>query len=86
MSSDSTPEHPPRRGSFADGESDPQAHPEDEEVGDFAEGEELPDSAEEHHHGRFSEGQEVLGEEDPEKHVEGRFSTGEDDEPPLPVE
>ncbi len=86
MSSDSTPERPPHRGEFAEGESDPEAYPQDEEVGDFAEGEELPASHDKHRHGRFSEGQEDLGEEDPEKHVEGRFSTGQDDEPPLPVE
>jgi hypothetical protein len=38
--------------------------------------EELDDD--ERHKGRFSEGQEELGEEDPEKHIEGRFDEGED--------
>ena len=58
------------------------AAPEQPEDG-FAEGEELlPDTAEKHHHGRFSEGQEELGEEDPEKHAERRFSEGQDHEPP----
>jgi hypothetical protein len=28
------------------------------------------------HRGRFSEGQEVLGDEDPEKHIRRRFSEG----------
>ena len=29
--------------------------------------------------GRFSEGQEELGEEDPEKHLKGRFSEGQEE-------
>jgi hypothetical protein len=37
---------------------------------------------EKHHHGRYSEGQEELPEEDPEKHEERRFSEGQDHEPP----
>ena len=41
-----------------------------------------PDSPEKHHHGRFSEGQEELPEEDPEKHEERRFSEGQDHQPP----
>ena len=48
----------------------------------FARGisEEVPPGTE--HHGRFSEGQEELPEEDPEKHEERRFSEGQDHEPP----
>jgi hypothetical protein len=33
------------------------------------------------HMGRFSEGQELLGEEDPEKHIERRFSEGQEISP-----
>ena len=80
MSHDESPERD-NRSDFAEGEDDPEAFPQDEEVGSFAEGQE-----DEPHpvkpHGRFSEGQEDLGYDDPEKHVEGRFSTGEDEEPP----
>jgi hypothetical protein len=56
-------------------------HPADPEQrrGGFAEGEADPaDYPEEEHVGRFSEGEEELGEEDPEKHHEGRFSEGEE--------
>ena len=81
-------EHPgkpeqPEEG-FAEGEKQPEAFPEDEEVGRFSEGQEdLPeDDPEKIHHGRFSEGQEELPEEDPEKHEERRFSEGQDAEPP----
>jgi len=52
----------PLEGGFAEGQADPEAFPQDEEVG------------------RFSEGQEELGEEDPEKHLQGRFSEGQDSE------
>ena len=49
--------------------------------GGFAEGQADPDDyPEEEHVGRFSEGQEELGEEDPEKHYEGTFSDEEDAE------
>jgi hypothetical protein len=68
---------------FAEGEAHPEEFPQDEEIGRFSEGQEdLPENP---HHGRFSEGQEDLPEEDPEKHVEGRFSTGEDSQPPGTV-
>jgi hypothetical protein len=69
---------------FAEGEDNPEAFPEDEEVGRFSEGqEELPaEDLEKVHRGRFSEGQEDLPEEDPEKHEERRFSEGQDAEPP----
>jgi hypothetical protein len=60
-----------RHGSFAEGESDPDQHPEDEHVGTFAEGEANPEDEE--RVGRFSEGEEELGEDDPEKHREGSF-------------
>jgi hypothetical protein len=67
----------PHRGSFAEGEADPEEHPEDEHVGHFSEGQESAHS-DEGHVGRFSEGEEELGEDDPEKHVKGRFSEGEE--------
>jgi hypothetical protein len=69
---------------FAEGQADPEAFPEDEQVGRFSEGQEEngEEDPEKHHHGRFSEGQEELGEEDPEKHEEGRFSEGQDEQPP----
>ena len=55
------------------------AGPEQPEGG-FAAGEADPaEYPEEEHIGRFSEGQEDLGEEDPEKHHEGRFSEGQED-------
>jgi hypothetical protein len=79
MVNEETPD--PRRGTFAEGQA---ADPEQLEDERYSEGqEELPDSAEKRHHGRYREGVEELPEEDPEKHVEGRFSTGQDDEPPL---
>jgi hypothetical protein len=81
-------EHPgqpeqPQEG-YAEGEKNPEAFPEDEEVGRFSEGvEELPaDDPEKIHRGRFSEGEEELPEEDPEKHEERRFSEGQDHLPP----
>jgi len=52
----------PLEGGFAEGQADPEAFPQDEQVG------------------RFSEGQEELGEDDPEKQHQGRFSDEEDDE------
>jgi hypothetical protein len=56
------------------------ADPEQPETGGFAAGEshaeEYPEEA---HVGRFSEGQEDLGEDDPEKHHEGRFSEGQEE-------
>jgi hypothetical protein len=57
-------------------------HPADPEQrrGGFGEGEADPTAyPEEEHVGRFSEGEEELGEEDPEKHHEGRFSEGEEE-------
>ena len=71
---------------FAEGQERKPDTPEEERVRDFAEGQELaPLSEEEEDIGRFSEGQEELPDEDPEKHIEGRFSTGEDEEPPNVV-
>lgn len=48
----------------------------DEYVGRFSEGKEVPGTEEtdEHHAGRFSKGEEVLGEGDPEKHRVGSFA------------
>jgi hypothetical protein len=52
----------------------------DQAVGSFASGQADPaDFPEEEHVGRFSEGQEELGEEDPEKHHAGRFSEGQEE-------
>jgi hypothetical protein len=60
------------RGTFAAGQADPEHHREEAHVGAFSDGQEhTPDDAEE---GRFSEGVEQLGDADPEKHHEGRFS------------
>jgi hypothetical protein len=72
----------PGEGGFAEGQADPEAFPEDAEVGRFSEGQEElgEDDPEKHYQGRFSEGQEELGEEDPEKHYEGTFSDEEDAE------
>jgi len=69
--------------------TDPSEHPakpEQPQDEGFAEGEAHPETyPEEEHVGRFSEGEEELGEEDPEKHVERRFSEGVDHEPPEPT-
>ena len=65
MSSEQSAEHP--------------AEPERREEGGFAEGEARPDEfADEDRVGRFSEGQEELGEEDPEKHTQGSFAEGQE--------
>jgi hypothetical protein len=46
----------------------------------FARGEAHPETfPDEEDAGRFSEGQEELGEEDPEKHHHGRFSEGQEE-------
>ena len=50
-------------GGFAEGQAHPAEHPDEDEE----------------HIGRFSEGQEELGEEDPEKHHAGRFSEGQEE-------
>lgn len=75
------PEQPGHEG-FAEGQADPEAFPEEEQVGRFSEGQEAlgDEDPEKHRRGRFSEGQEALGEEDPEKHIQGRFDEGEDAE------
>jgi hypothetical protein len=55
------------------------ADPEQPEGG-FAEGQASPEAfPEDERVGRFSEGQEELGEADPEKHLEGRFSDGQEE-------
>jgi hypothetical protein len=63
--------------------TDPSEHPakpEQPEDEGFAEGEASPDTyPEDEHVGRFSEGEEQLGEGDPEKHHRGRFSEGEEE-------
>jgi hypothetical protein len=46
-------------------------------LGRFSDGEQaLPDSPERDHRGRFSEGQELTGDADPQKHIRRRFSEG----------
>jgi hypothetical protein len=63
-----------RRDHTADPEQPPPAE-------GFAEGQADPEAfPEDERVGRFSEGQEDLGEEDPEKHIQGRFDEGQDDE------
>jgi hypothetical protein len=62
--------------------SEDPKHPADpkQPKGGFAAGEADPAAyPEEEHVGRFSEGQEELGEDDPEKHHQGRFSEGEEE-------
>jgi 3-hydroxyisobutyrate dehydrogenase len=79
---DSTPQGIPMReplhetrdvphGSFAEGQAVPDDFPQDARLGRFSDGEAPPIADEEA--GRFSEGMEVLGDDDPEKHVEGSF-------------
>jgi 3-hydroxyisobutyrate dehydrogenase len=65
------------RGGFAEGQADPDDFPEDARLGRFSDGEAPPIGDEEA--GRFSEGVEALGDDEPEKHVEGSFG---DEEPP----
>jgi hypothetical protein len=58
------------------------ADPDQPDEAGFARGEAHPETfPEEEQVGRFSEGQEVLGEEDPEKHHHGRFSEGQEELP-----
>jgi hypothetical protein len=60
--------------------SEHPAKPEQPEDEGFAEGEASPTTYPgEEHVGRFSEGEEQLGEADPEKHHRGRFSEGEEE-------
>lgn len=57
--------------------ADPEQPPPEE---GFAEGQGNPEAfPQDERVGRFSEGQEDLGEEDPEKHKKGRFSEGQED-------
>jgi 3-hydroxyisobutyrate dehydrogenase len=67
------------RGSFAEGQADPDDFLLDGRLGRFSDGEAHPIADEEP--GRFSEGVEALGDDDPEKHVEGSFG----DESPGPA-
>ena len=66
------------RGSFADGQAEPDDFPEDARLGRFSDGDAPPIADEEA--GRFSEGMEVLGDHDPEKHMEGSFGDEESPE------
>jgi hypothetical protein len=45
-------------------------------VARFSDGQQTLPVPESLHRGRFSEGQEALGDEDPEKHIRRRFSEG----------
>jgi hypothetical protein len=48
-------------------------------LGGFGDGQcAMPPPAAGPHRGRFSEGQEVLGDDDPEKHIRRRFSEGQE--------
>jgi 3-hydroxyisobutyrate dehydrogenase len=67
------------RGSFANGQADPDHFPKDARLGRFSDGEAPPIADEQA--GRFSEGVEVLGDDDPEKRGEGSFG----DESPGPA-
>ena len=59
---------------------DHTADPEQPLVAGFAEGQADPEAfPEDEREGRFSVGQEELGEEDPEKHHRGRFSEGQEE-------
>jgi hypothetical protein len=59
---------------------DHTADPEQPHEEGFAEGQGDPEAfPEDERVGRFSKGQEELGEEDPEKHIKGRFSEGQED-------
>ena len=58
-------ESPRHKGTFAEGECDPQDHPEETHVGTFAEGESDPqDYPEDTHVGTFAEGEEQSGAQD----------------------
>jgi hypothetical protein len=56
-----------------------RAHPDPERMhlGEFADGQrEVKPPTGAPHRGRFSEGQELLGDDDPEKHIRRRYSEG----------
>ena len=61
-------------------ERDHTADPEQPGEGGFEEGQADRTDPREGHIGRFSEGQEELGEDDPEKHRQGRWEEGQADE------
>ena len=71
----SVPERPEDVGSFATGQENPEAYPEDRDVGSFVED---PNAQPDHQVGSFA-----TGEEDPKAHPEdtevGSFTTGEDE-------
>lgn len=59
---------------------DHTADPEQPYEAGFAKGQADPEAfPEDERVGRFSEGQEEIGEEDPEKHRKGRFSVGQEE-------
>src|ERR1700760_3508132 len=65
-------------GTFAEGENEPDAHPEEAHVGTFAEGEAEPEAhPEEGHVGTFAEG-EADREDYPEEAHVGTFAKGEE--------
>jgi hypothetical protein len=68
---------------FAEGESHPDSHPEEEHVGTFAEGESHPDShPEEEHVGTFAEGESHPDSHPEEEHV-GAFAEGQETRPAV---
>ena len=65
------------RSQFARGIARRARDPERMRLGAFADGQQTaPPPAGAPHRGRFSEGQELLGDEDPEKHIRRRYSEG----------
>ena len=64
---------------MAEDRPDHTADPEQPLEGGFAEGQADPGAFPQERMGRFSEGQEDLGDEDPEKLHRGRFSEGQEE-------
>jgi hypothetical protein len=63
------------RGMFAEGQGDPARYAEDTRVGRFSDGQAQPTA--QLQNGRFSDGMEALGDDDPEKDVVGSFGDEE---------
>lgn len=65
------------RSRFARGMLRHERDPERMRLGGFADGQRtFPPQQRAPHRGRFSEGQELLGDDDPEKHIRRRYSEG----------
>jgi hypothetical protein len=71
-----TPQPELPRSRFAQGMAQLDAYSRELRLGRFSEGMENPNDPQRNHRGRFSEGQELLGDDRPEKHIRGRFSDG----------